>query len=309
VNEKTRARVAELADSLNYSLNVGAQNLRLKQSNTIAVIVPFDAQTGQSLSDPFFLALIGSLADACTRRGYDMLLSRVDAEHLDRAGQPYLTGRAMGIVLIGQWHHHDQLNALAVRRVPLVVWGAHMPQQLYCTVGSSNAEGGRLATEHLLAQGSRHIAFLGDPTLPEIAQRYEGYLRAHHARGIEPVAALCRPVPFVSTAVEADMDGLLTDGLPLDGIFASSDLVAMTAIAALHRHGRRVPDDVAVVGYDDIALAVHYQPPLSTVRQPIEAAGEALIDALLAQLDGERPLPVELPTALVRRGSSKSERT
>ena len=307
VNEKTRARVAELAGSLNYSVNVGAQNLRLKQSNTIAVIVPFDAHTGQSLSDPFFLALIGSLADACTRRGYDMLLSRVDAEHLDRAGQPYLTGRAMGIVLIGQWHHHDQLNELAMRRVPLVVWGAHLPQQLYCTVGSDNAEGGRLATEHLFAQGARHIAFLGDPTLPEIAQRYEGYLLAHGAHGIVPTAALCRPVPFVKEAVEANMDALLASGAKLDGIFASSDLVAMTAIAALHRHGRRVPEDVAVVGYDDIALAVHYQPPLSTVRQPIEAAGQALIDALLAQLEGGRPLPVHLPTSLVLRGTTKPE--
>lgn len=307
VNEKTRARVAELAGSLNYSVNVGAQNLRLKQSNTIAVIVPFDASTGQSLSDPFFLSLIGSLADACTRLGYDMLLSRVDAEHLDRAGQPYLTGRAIGIVLIGQWHHHDQLNELAARRVPLVVWGAHLPQQLYCTVGSDNAEGGRLATEHLFAQGARRVAFLGDPTLPEIAQRYEGYLRAHQAHGIEPAKALCRPVPFIRSAVEADMDALLTSGLALDGIFASSDLVAMTAIAALNRHGRRVPDDVAVVGYDDIALAVHYQPPLTTVRQPIDVAGQALIDALLAQIDGQRTPPVELPTQLVLRGTTKAE--
>jgi len=307
VNEKTRARVAELAGSLNYSLNVGAQNLRLKQSNTIAVIVPFDAHTGQSLSDPFFLSLIGALADACTRRGYDMLLSRVDAEHLDRAGQPYLTGRAMGVVLIGQWHHHDQLNELAARRVPLVVWGAHLPQQLYCTVGSDNAEGGRLATEHLLAQGARHIAFLGDPTLPEIAQRHEGYLLAHQAHGIKPAAALCRPVPFIRSAVETDMNALLASGIPLDGIFASSDLVAMTAIAALGRHGRRVPEDVAVVGYDDIALAVHYQPPLTTVRQPIDVAGQALIDALLAQIEGERTPPVELPTELVLRGTTKAE--
>ena len=81
----------------------------------------------------------------------------------------------------------------------------------------------------------------------------------------------------------------------------------MTAIAALNRHGRRVPDDVAVVGYDDIALAVHYQPPLTTVRQPIDVAGQALIDALLAQIDGQRTPPVELPTQLVLRGTTKAE--
>jgi len=305
VNEKTRARVAELAASLNYSVNVGAQNLRLKQSNTIAVIVPHEAATGQSLSDPFFLSLIGSIADACTAQGFDMLLSRVDAEHLDRAGRPYQTGRAMGIILIGQWHHHDQLNELALRRVPLVVWGAKMPQQLYCTVGSDNLEGGRLAVEHLLAQGARHIAFLGDPSLPEISQRYEGYLLAHERRGLKPEPALCRPVPFISAAIAADMDALLQSGQALDAIFASSDLVAMTAISALRRHGLRVPEDVAVVGYDDIALAVHYQPPLTTIRQPIEVAGQALVRALMAQLGGERVPPIELPTELVQRQTSR----
>ncbi|MDC8785404.1 LacI family DNA-binding transcriptional regulator [Paucibacter sp. hw1] len=301
VNEKTRARVAELAASLNYSVNVGAQNLRLKQINTIAVIVPYDTATRQSLSDPFFLALIGSIADACTKRGFDMLLSRVDAEHLNDAGRPYTTGRALGIILIGQWHHHDQLNELALRRVPLVVWGAKLPQQLYCTVGSDNLAGGRLAVEHLLNQGAQHIAFLGDPSLPEIAQRYEGYVQAHRARGLSPTPALCRPVPFVSAAIEQDLDALLDSGEPLDAIFASSDLVAMTAISTLRRHGRRVPEDVAVIGYDDIALAVHYQPPLSTVRQSIDVAGEALVGALIAQLEGEGTLPVELPTELVLR--------
>jgi DNA-binding LacI/PurR family transcriptional regulator len=304
VTEKTRERISELAQSLNYSVNVGAQNLRLKQNNTIAVIVPHDTQTGQTLSDPFFLSLIGSIADACTERGFDMLLSRVDAEHLDMAAQPYLTGRAMGVILVGQWHHHDQLNDLAMRRVPLVVWGAHLPQQFYSTVGSDNMQGGLMATEHLFAQGAQRIVFLGDPTLPEIAQRYEGYLSAHRARNVAPDEQLCRKVPFISKAIDAEMDTLLRSGLALDAIFASSDLAAMTAISTLRRHHKRVPEDVAVVGYDDISLAVHFQPPLTTIRQPIDLAGKALVEALIAQTSGAKPKPVELATELVRRGTT-----
>lgn len=306
VNAETRERIAELARSLNYSVNLGAKNLRLRQNNTVAVVVPYDTRTGQNLSDPFFLALIGSLADASSVHGCDMLVSRVDAQRLDLIAQPYLTGRAMGVVLLGQAHHHDdQLNDLAVRRVPLAVWGAQMSRQLYCTVGSDNVEGGRAATEHLLAQGARQIAFIGESTLPEIARRREGYLLAHRMRGLVPDPRLDRPVPLLSTAVEADMELLLREGPPLDGVFAASDLSAMAAISVLQRHGRRVPEDVAVVGYDDIPLAVHCRPPLTTVRQPTQLAGKALIDALMSQVAGERPKPVELPTELVVRGTTR----
>ena len=304
VNPETRERVTELARSLNYSVNVRAQSLRLKQNHTVSVILPYDAPTAQHLSDPFFLALIGSLGDAITDRGFEMLLSRIDAERLDLAAQPYLSGRAMGVVLVGQWHHHDQLNELAVRRVPLVVWGARLPHQLYCTVGSDNVQGGRMATEHLLSHGARRIAFLGDTTLPEVAQRHEGYVQAHAARGTEVDPRLWRPVPFVDQAMDADIASLLQLQAPLDAIFASSDLLAIAAISALHRHGKRVPDDVAVIGYDDIAMARYCQPPLSTVRQPIEAAGKTIIDMLMAQLEGERPQPVQLPTELVQRSTT-----
>jgi DNA-binding LacI/PurR family transcriptional regulator len=305
VNTKTRERVLELARALNYNVNVGAQNLRMKQNRTVAVIVPYDPTTAQRLSDPFFLSLIGSIADALTAQGFDMLLSRVDANRLDLAAQPYLTGRATGVVLVGQWHHHDQLNEMAVRRIPMVVWGARLPQQLYCTVGSDNEQGGRLATQHLLDHGARHIAFLGDPTLPEIGLRHSGYLLAHRSLGLTPDPCLTRPVPFVREAVLADMESLLDEATALDGIFASSDLVAMTAISALRRRGLRVPDDVAVVGYDDIVVAEHLEPPLTTVRQPIEAAGVALVERLLAQLAGERPRSVDLATNLVLRASTR----
>ncbi|MCR5868870.1 LacI family DNA-binding transcriptional regulator [Aquincola sp. J276] len=304
VNEATRLRVLEIARSLDYTVNVGARNLRRQQNDTVAVIVPRATSTEQSLTDPFFLSLIGSVADALTDQGRDMLLSRIDAQQLQAAAQPYLTGRAMGVIVIGQWNHHDQLNALALRGVPFVVWGTCMPGQAYATVGSDNVEGGRIATAHLLDRGARHIAFVGDTTMHEMAHRHDGWRLAHEARGLQPEPALLRSVPLMRSAITADIDALLASGQPLDAVFASSDLAAITVIGALHRHGLRVPQDVAVVGYDDIVTAAHLQPPLTTVHQPVDEGGRRLVQQLLDQVAGRRPPPVVLPAQLVVRGSS-----
>ena len=304
VNAETRVRIEELARSLNYSINIAAQNLRLKQNRTVAVVVPYDSATRQHLSDPFFLSILGSLADALTDRGFDMLLSRVDAEDLDAAAQSYDTGRAIGVILIGQWRHHDQLNLMAARRVPIVVWGAQLPQQLYVTVGSDNVTGGFLATEHLIQSGRRHIAFFGDVQLPEVAHRYEGYCKALKKFGIAVDEQLVVPASFVEQGGRDAVEELLLRKVAFDGLFACSDLLAMTAINTLREKQVRIPDDVAVVGYDDIELARYFHPALTTVRQPIAAAGEALVDALLMLADQQSAAPRLLPTQLLRRASS-----
>lgn len=304
LNPATRERIVELARSMNYTINVGAQNLRMKQNRTIAVIVPFDPATHQHLSDPFFLSLIGSIADALTARGLEMLLSRPDVNNLELATQCVDAGRASGLVMIGQWHLHAHLNELARRGIPFVVWGAKMADQAYATVGGDNLRGGELATSHLLAAGARRIAFMGDTGLPEIADRFRGFERAHEKAGIRPVARLQRQTPFVQESIVADIENLARSTTRFDAIFATSDLMAMTAISALRRLGRRVPDDVLVVGYDDIQLAGFFHPSLSTVRQPIGSAGEQLVESLLGQLEGERPASRLLETALVVRESS-----
>jgi DNA-binding LacI/PurR family transcriptional regulator len=304
VNEETRQRIMDLASSLKYTINIGAQNLRLKANRTVAVVVPYDSATRQHLSDPFFLSMLGSLADALTERGYDMLVSRVDAEELDAAAAPFDTGRALGVVLIGQWRHHDQLNKLAARNVPIVVWGAQLPQQLYATVGGDNRMGGRLATGHLIEQGRRRIAFIGDPHLPEVAQRHQGYLDALAAHGLADDPALLVPAAFLPSSGAEAVAELQRRGARYDALFACSDLLAMTAMNALRAAGRSVPQDVAVVGYDDIELSSYFHPPLTSVRQPVRAAGQALVGQLLALIDGGAAASVQLPTELIVRNSS-----
>jgi DNA-binding LacI/PurR family transcriptional regulator len=304
INEATRARIRQLARSLNYAINQSAKNLRLRSNRTVAVVIPYDTRSRQHISDPFFLSMVGSLADALTDRDYDMLLSRVDAESLDSAAQLHDSGVAIGIVLIGQWRHHDQLNELAARRVPIVVWGGQLAQQLYCTVGGDNVLGGRLATEHLLELGRRRIVFLGDPQLPEVALRLEGYRQALEQRGRTYDEELVLPVPFAVDAARAAVDALCRRDGRFDGVVASSDLLALSAIQAIRANRRQVPADVSVVGYDDIELAAYCDPPLSTISQPVRRAGVELVESLQKIMQGGAVKPRVLPVKLIVRASS-----
>ncbi len=304
VNAETRQRVAELARSLNYSINLSAQNLRLQKNRTVAVVLPYDADSRQHISDPFFLSLIGSIADALTDQGYDMLLSRVDAEHLDLAAQFYDSGKAVGVLMIGQWRHHDQLNLLAARHLPLVVWGGALPQQLYCSVGGDNIAGGQLATAHLLARGKRRIAFLGDAQLPEVWLRREGYGQALRQLGLQRDPKLELPLPFEPVAARLAIERWLPEAPDFDAVFACSDLLALQAIQLLRARGQRVPEDIAVVGFDDTPLAAYCDPPLTTVHQPVAEAGAELVTALTAQLSGATSVPRTLDVQLVIRASA-----
>lgn len=304
INAETRQRIETLARELNYSINLGAKNLRLQRNQTIAVVIPFDIASRQHVTDPFFLAMLGSLADAITDRGYDMLLSRVDAESLDAAARLVDSGVALGVVLIGQWRHHDQLNMLAARKLPIVVWGAQLPQQLYCSVGGDNVRGGQLATEHLLAQGRRRVLFLGNPQLPEVAHRLQGYRAALAAAGVDSLPRLEVPVPWQAEAARVAVSDLLDRRVAFDAVFGCSDLLAIGAMQVLRERGIDVPREVAVVGYDDMSLAGYCDPPLSSVHQPVDEAGVQLVDALLAMLEGQPVSPRTLPVSLVIRRSS-----
>ena len=306
INEETRLRIAELAKSLSYTINTGAQSLRRGGNRTIGVVIPYNATNRQSISDPFFLAMLGSLADALTERQYDLLLSRVDSEHLDNIAALYDSGRVGGIIMIGQWGHHDQLNELARRRLPFVAWGAQLPNQLYCSVGSDNLSGGYMATEHLLTTGRKRLAFMGDKSLPEPEKRFAGYQKALRKFGLKTEAELYIASSFAPLdGQRALRDHLDQHGLNFDAIVAASDLLAISAIGVLRERGYQVPQDVCVVGYDDVESAAHSFPPMTTVRQPLDLAGVQLVDCLVRVMAGEQPDSQTLPTTLVVRGSTQ----
>lgn len=305
-NDETRQRIIELARSLNYTINQSAKNLRMGDNRTIGVVIPYDKKTRQHISDPFFLGMLGSLADALTDRNYDLLLSRVDADHLDDMAALYDTGRARGLIVIGQWGHHDQLNELARRHVPMTVWGAQLPRQLYCSVGSDNLSGGQLATEHLLSLGRKRVVFMGDAELPEVAKRHEGYVKAHKKYGVPIDPKLYIKSSFTPEEAQEAMHRFLQTGEKFDGLFAASDLIAINAMGVLTGQGISIPEQISVVGYDDIDMASHSFPPLTTVRQPIDLAGVLLMDSLQEVLDGQVTDSKLLPTSLVIRGSTSA---
>jgi DNA-binding LacI/PurR family transcriptional regulator len=304
VAPRTRQRVQRLAERSGYRVNVGASSLRSKVTRSVAVAIPLEHEPRQAISDPFFLVLLGAIADALAERDHNLILSKLESgttRWLDRALH---SSQIDGLIVIGQSRHHSALNDAAASGFPMVVWGASLPKQRYVTVGSDNERGGFIATSHLLEQGCRHVAFLGNSQVPEVAQRFEGYLRASEAHGLSRAVRLEMPVHFDSDAAYYEVSTLLSSGLQIDGIVASSDVIAMSALRALGERGLRVPADVAVCGFDDIALARHTSPPLTTVRQHIATAGRLLVERLMELIAGKRAESTVLPAELIIRASS-----
>jgi DNA-binding LacI/PurR family transcriptional regulator len=304
VSPETRSRVLELVKTLNYSVNAGARIMRGKALHTVAVAFPYHPAQRRHFKDPFFLELVGSIGDALVDRGYSMLLTGVLEENRHELTQPYDTGQAVGTILLGQEGNHRWYNELALRDMPFVVWGAHLADQLYCTVGSDNVDGGKQATRYLLSQGCRRIAFFGDRNLAEIGLRYRGYVEALEEGWLPVDEQLYIPTPFVNAEIRRHTHALVDSGLPFDAIFASSDVMAINIISVLQERGIDVPGKVRVVGFDDISVASSFSPPITTVRQSIEAAGKALVERLMAKAAGESATSVILPTELIIRASA-----
>jgi DNA-binding LacI/PurR family transcriptional regulator len=309
IQQETRERIADLARSLNYRVNASAASLRRKDLSTVGVVMLDNMDRPiQAASDPFMMAMVASLADALADSGQDMLLARYGQNRIDRLPDLVETGRVAGLIVMGQWSWHDQLNALARRGVPMAVWGASVPGTLYPVVGCDNEAGGYLATRHLVEQGCRRIAFLGDVQHPEAALRHQGYLRALREAGHVPRDIWQKPIVFAAPSLNSIVQEWVSGQSVPDGVFASSDLAAMGLVRALSAHGLAVPADVRVVGFDDIALAEHFHPSISTVRQSMATAGPALVGMLTDRLQGIHPDPLVLPAELIVRESSLSPR-
>lgn len=304
VAERTRAYIKQLAGEAGYHINPIASSLRSKRSQIICVAVPLMHANEQPLSDPFMMTMLALLADELTGRGYSMLLSKV-AQHHDHWVEDLLqSSRADGVIMIGQSLEHAALNEAAKMGLPLVVWGSRMPEQDYVSVGSDNRLGGELATEHLIAAGRSRIAFLGDDELPEVAPRFTGYRQTLEKHGLDYDPRLYARSHFVSEDAYRLTRAMLKKAEPPDGLFAASDVIAIGAMRALAEAGLRVPQDLSLVGFDDIPLAAYSHPPLTTIRQDFSQAVRLLVDKILAIVSDGEAESVELPVTLVVRESA-----
>lgn len=304
VNVKTREKIQSLAKQHHYAINKQAQNLRLQSCKTVAVVVPLGREPTQYISDPFFLEIIGAIADSVTTQGFELLLSRVPAsswyDHV--MSHRYVDG----VIVLGQSSLHQEINDIARQQtLPMVVWGAALVDQEYVTVGSDNIAGGRLAGQHLVARGCKKIVVLGDLGLPEMQQRYEGFCEALTQNGIQHHPELqCVSTKFTHESGMQAMQTLYARDLSFDGIFATSDVLASCAIKFLTAKNVSVPGQVRVVGYDDIALASYMTPAITTVSQQICEGGRTLVNLLFQQIAGYTVQSVQLqPQLLVRQTS------
>lgn len=302
VSEATKARIRDLADRHGFQINRTAQSLKRGRNDAVAVVLPLGHESAQTFSDPFFITLIGHLADTLSARGNELVLSKVVPAGPGWLAAVARSGRVDGIIVIGQSDQDDELARVAHGYAPVVVWGQQRGEQGYCSVGTDNRAGGRLAAERLIASGRRRLSFVGMTDIPEIAARHQGFVDACMTAGIAVDGHL--PAHLTGEAAYEIVAEALDAGLDADGLVAASDVIAMSAMRALAERGRVVPDDVAVVGYDDVNLAAYTTPPLTTIRQDLRAAAGHLVDLLFRRMAGEDTASLSMPPQLVVRGSA-----
>ncbi|MFC6287419.1 LacI family DNA-binding transcriptional regulator [Nocardioides sp. GCM10027113] len=305
VSPRAQAAVAAAVRSLGYSPNPAARSLVTRRTDSVAVVVPEPDE--RVFSDPFFSLTLRSVHRVLDEHGLQMVLLLARRGTAAKQTLRYLSGRPVDGALITSHHRDDGLAGhLADIGLPCVFGGRpwdHADRVSWVDV--DQAEGGRLAAEALLQRGRRVLATISGPDdMTAAADRLAGWQQALATAGVD--ASRVASGDFTEEGGEAAARRLLADHPDIDGIFAASDLMAAGALRVLAELGRRVPEDVAVVGFDDVGGAEHTRPPLTTLRNPVAEMAEEATRMLLRQINGEGPeTPVRLvmPTRLVRRES------
>ncbi len=303
VREETKRRVWMLARQHHYPFRPQMPAILSGAAATIAIAIPTPLGKTGSPADPFFMELIGGVGEAARDAECDIIISHVTPRNFDDLSDIIESSRAEGVIFLGQSFLHERFNRLSQTQNRFVVWGAELPGQQYCSVGSDNIRGGRRATSHLLRLGRKRVAFFGDTDAPEIMQRYSGYMDALKEADLPLDMHLVAPVHFEVESAEDAVERLIAQDVEFDAIFGASDLIALGAIRGLIRHGRRVPEDVSVVGYDDVLLARYSHPALTTISQDMAKAGRLLVSKLMNSKGGLDIQSERLPTDLIVRES------
>ena len=304
VNKETRERIQRIARELNYKVDKNASNLRRQRSSTIALLLFEDPTSDDSLVNPFFLAMLGSITKACAAKGYDLLVS---FQNLDNNWQAEYedSHKADGLILLGYGDYRSyagKLSQLHQHNTHVMRWGAPVEQWPGISIGCDNFSGGQSVTRHLLSHDYRSFAFIGDigDKAPEFQSRYDGFLSAldkHHTHHQYDA------ISSEEAGIEAAKHLLETTSALPDAIVCAADIIAVGVLQQLKEAGIRVPEDVAVVGFDNIQLAAFTTPGLTTVQQNTAQAGEKLVENLLLAIDGHPTDDHLLPTNLVVRQS------
>lgn len=284
--EKTKRRIDQAIRELDYHPNLVARTLQTGQSRILGLILP-------DLTNPFFAAVAEAVCDQAYREGYFVLLCATanDREREISYANLLSAGQLDGLIYLGGHSTNSALAEAARSSLPIVIVDEDLKETPGGRVFVDNRRGGYLATEHLLHLGHREIALVGgNPTLYTTRERQLGYEDALLERGIEPDHRWILLGEYTNAFGAQAAEVLLTQPKPPTAIFAASDILAIGILQAARRLGVRIPEDLSLVGFDDIPLAEFLQPPLTTVRQPIEDLGRTAVSVLLASLRKEQTI-------------------
>jgi len=299
VSPATQRRVLAAVQALGYESNIIARGLKKRTTRTVALIVP-------DISNPFFPAIARGIEDVACTRGYAVLLCNTyeDLER-ERAYLDLLAKRMVdGLIFATVGSNTRHLRALRRERRPVVLVARDVAGVHIDTVLVDNFRGEYQATTHLIALGHRCIAHITGPrSLHVAAERRRGYLQALEAAGIPRAEAVVVEGDFAAEGGRQAVRGLLERGVRFTAIVAANDLMAIGAMEALRQAGRRIPQDVAVVGFDDITFASLVTPALTTVAQPKYRMGQLAMERLLELMGGTDQLgrqTVLIPQLVIR---------
>lgn len=282
VSPEVTERVRTAMDELNYQPDVIARSLRRRETMTIGLIIP-------TTTIPFFAAVAHSIEKAASDAGYNVILCHSewtlsrDLQHLENL----LARRVDGLVCISAEMTAEHIAPVLEAGTPVVMFERRIPGSSLDAVGIDNHQGAYMAMEHLLELGHRRIGLiLGLRTSTLSMERLNGCRQALEDWGIEYNPALTQPGNFREQAgCDATRKFLALDEPPT-AIFAFNDMMAIGALQVLHEHEMRVPEDMAVIGFDGISLAKYMSPPLTTIAQPVDELGERAVSMLLDRIKG-----------------------
>jgi LacI family transcriptional regulator len=311
VRAQTRQRVMDVVQEYHFQPNLAARGLAAGRTGVFGLVIP--TGVGAMFTDPFFPLLVQGAVAGCSPRDFSLMLWPVDPHIEQRTIRKILYNGLVDGVIVSSFLLDDPLvDALAHSHLPYVLVGGYPASQNASCVDVENAQGGRLAVLHLAGNGRKRIAAITGPQGTFVGkERYRGYVQglAEAGLGLEPdwVAEgnFSEESGYTAMQVFLQCEKDSKCGRP-DAVFAASDAMAEGAQRAIQEAGLRVPEDVALVGFDDLPTSSRSTPPLTTIRQPImqegKAAAEMLIDLLEHPEDG--PQKLIFPVELVVRESS-----
>jgi DNA-binding LacI/PurR family transcriptional regulator len=310
VSPEIRRGVETSIAALGYVPNRAARSLVTGRTASIGVVIT--EPTGRLFNDPFFPRLLRGISGSLAGQDLQLVLLMPSMQEDARRTADYLTaGHVDGVVMVSLHGEDPLLSRLSQTAVPLVLVG-RPPQGIAASyVDVDNRQGARSAVEHLIAGGRRVIATIAGPSdMPPGIDRLAGYRDALEGGGLSPDSRLVAHADFTQEDGVRAMTRLLAARPDIDAVFAASDLMAAGVLSVLAGAGRHVPNDVAVVGYDDSVVATSTNPPLTSVHQPIEEMGREVARLLVEAMDGTNRAKrrVILATDLVQRASSAGRR-